>query len=142
MKVLIPSSISLYKSSSKRAAPNLYTKFFTSTSLAGNLKVKYKSTEMYALSFVGQLATYFIINITLILVTYWCIIIDYGFGNHASYSSITAVAPMSTRSHNAGAFATIFFQCGEPSWHIEFEITTTAAVAILHHDDYRLLLSG
>ena len=65
--------------------------------------------------------------------TYWSAIVNYGFSDHASYSFVTAVAPMGTWSHDPSALSTILFKYSQTSRHVQLAITTAASVLSLHH---------
>jgi hypothetical protein len=68
------------------------------------------------------------------------IIVDDIFGNHTGHSSSTAIAPMSTRSHNALTLSTRLFKDCEVGRDIEFDIATTTLVASLYHYHDALLI--
>ena len=74
------------------------------------------------------------------LVTYGGIIVDYSLSEHAGDTSVAAVAPLSTRQHDACGSPARLLERGETRRDIELEVKATATVASLDHNDDRLLV--
>jgi uncharacterized membrane protein len=43
-------------------------------------------------------------------ISYWSVVVNDRFGDHASYSLATGIAPMSARSHYTSTFAAVFLE--------------------------------
>jgi hypothetical protein len=70
----------------------------------------------------------------------WCIVFNNVFGEHASDSSVAAVAPMCSSVHNTLRFSTTLFQDDKVCWHVKLKITTAASIVSSDHDNNALVV--
>ena len=71
----------------------------------------------------------------------WSVIVDDVSSDHAGNSFVAAVAPSGSSVHNTGRLSTIFFEDGEVSWDIKFDVKAAASIGSLYHNDNTLVIS-